>query len=127
MRKVVLFALWALSVASVYGQNVRETLKRDFLKAGSNYYAYQGPTRELTPPPSGEKPFYISSYSRHGSRYLIKAEEYDSPYLVLLKADSLGKLTELGQKALRLLGYLRDDASGRYGDLPPWVPYSISR
>ena len=119
MRKVVLFALWALSLASVYGQNVRETLKRDFLKAGSNYYAYQGPTRELTPPPSGEKPFYISSYSRHGSRYLIKAEEYDYPYLVLLKADSLGKLTELGQKALRLLGYLRDDASGRYGDLTP--------
>lgn len=39
MRKVVLFALWALSVASVCGQNVRETLKRDFLKAGSNYYA----------------------------------------------------------------------------------------
>ena len=119
MRKVVLFALWALSVTSVCAQNVREELKRDFLKAGSNYYAYQGPTRELTPSPSGEKPFYISSYSRHGSRYLIKAEEYDYPYQVLLKADSLGKLTELGQKALRLLGYLREDAQDRYGDLTP--------
>ena len=119
MRKMVLFALWALSAASLCAQNVRETLKRDFMKAGSNYYAYQGPTRALTAPPSGEKPFYISSYSRHGSRYLIKGEEYDYPYLTLLKADNLGKLSDLGQKALRLLGYLRDDARGRYGDLTP--------
>ena len=119
MRKVVLFALWALSLASVCAQNVRDQLKHDFLKAGSNYYTYQGPTRALTPTPAGYKPFYISSYARHGSRYLIKPEEYDNPYQVLLKADQAGKLTELGQKALRLLGYLREDASGRYGDLTP--------
>ena len=47
MRKVVLFALWALSLTCIDAQNVREQLKRDFLKAGSNYYAYQGPTRPL--------------------------------------------------------------------------------
>lgn len=119
MRKVILFALLALSAVSVFAQNVREQLKRDFLKAGSNYYAYQGPTRELTPAPSGYHPFYISTYARHGSRYLIKAEEYDKPYQVLLKASEAGKLTELGEKALRLLGYLHEDAKGRYGDLTP--------
>ena len=119
MRKVILFALLALSAVSVFAQNVREQLKRDFLKAGSNYYAYQGPTRELTLAPSGYHPFYISTYARHGSRYLIKAEEYDKPYQVLLKASEAGKLTELGEKALRLLGYLHEDAKGRYGDLTP--------
>lgn len=119
MRKVILFALWALSVSSVCGQNVREQLKRDFLKAGSNYYAYQGPTHMLTPAPLGYKPFYISTYARHGSRYLIKAEEYDAPYQVLKKANEAGKLSELGQKAFRLLGYMQEDARDRYGDLTP--------
>ena len=119
MRKVVLFALWALSLTCIDAQNVRDQLKRDFLKAGSNYYAYQGPTRELTPAPSGYKPFYLSSYARHGSRYLIKEQEYDYPYQVLQKADEAGKLTELGKKAFRLLGYLGEDATDRYGDLTP--------
>ena len=119
MRKVLLFALWALSLTCIDAQNVREQLKRDFLKAGSNYYTYQGPTQALTPAPDGYKPFYLSSYARHGSRYLIKASEYDSPYQVLQKADEAGKLTDLGKKAFKELGYLREDARERYGDLTP--------
>ena len=119
MRKVLLFALWALSITYVDAQNVREELKRDFLKAGSNYYTYQGPTKTLTPSPLGYKPFYLSSYARHGSRYLIKPDEYDYPYFVLQKANEAGKLTDLGKKAFKELGYLREDAQDRYGDLTP--------
>ena len=119
MRKVVLFALWALSVASVCAQNVREELKRDFLKAGSNYYAYQGPTRALTPAPAGLKPFYLSSYARHGSRYLINASDYEIPYNIMLKAHRQGKLTTLGEQAFDHLEMLYDEAKGRYGDLTP--------
>ena len=119
MRKVLLFALWALSITYVDAQNVREQLKRDFLKAGSNYYTYQGPTKTLTPSPLGYKPFYLSSYARHGSRYLIKPDEYDYPYFVLQKANEAGKLTDLGKKAFKELGYLREDAQDRYGDLTP--------
>ena len=119
MRKVVLFALWALSLTCIDAQNVREELKHDLLKAGSNYYAYQGPTRALSPSPAGYKPFYISTYARHGSRYLIKASEYDYPYNVLQKANEAGKLSELGHRALKQLGYLREDAKDRYGDLTP--------
>jgi len=119
MRKLLLFALLALTNTSVCAQNIREELKHDIIKAGSNYYAYQGPTRPLTPAPAGYKPFYLSSYARHGSRYLIKEQEYDYPYRELQKANEAGKLTELGQKAFRLLGYLGEDASGRYGDLTP--------
>ena len=119
MRKVVLFALWALSLTCIDAQNVREQLKRDFLKAGSNYYAYQGPTRALTPAPAGLKPFYISSYARHGSRYLINKKDYDAPYQVLLKAHQLGKLSSLGEQAFEELGLLYDEAKDRYGDLTP--------
>ena len=119
MRKVLLFVLCVWSLASVCAQNVRDQLKRDFLKAGSNYYAYQGPTHELTPPPAGEKPFYLSSYARHGSRYLINEKDYKDPYMVLLKAHNLGKLSRLGEKAFEELGLLYDEAKDRYGDLTP--------
>ena len=57
MRKVVLFALWALSVLTLTAQNARENLKRDLFKAGSNYYAYPQPSTLLTPAPKGKKPF----------------------------------------------------------------------
>ena len=119
MRKVVLFALWALSLTCIDAQNVREQLKRDFLKAGSNYYAYQGPTRPLSPTPAGYKPFYLSSYARHGSRFLINKKDYDAPYQVLLKAHQLGKLSSLGEQAFEELGLLYDEAKDRYGDLTP--------
>ena len=119
MRKVILFAIWALSLASASAQNVREELKRDFLKAGSNYYAYQGPTRTLTPAPNGYKPFYLSSYARHGSRFLINEKDYRTPYQVLLKAHKLGKLSSLGEQTFEELGLLYDEAKGRFGDLTP--------
>ena len=61
--------------------------------AASNYYAYPMPTKKLTPAPAGKRPFYISHYGRHGSRYLDNRKGYDIPYGYLHKGDSLGKLT----------------------------------
>ena len=119
MRKVVLFALWALSVLTLTAQNARENLKRDLFKAGSNYYAYPQPSTFLTPAPKGKKPFYVSTYARHGSRYLIKQKEYDIPYLWLRKASEQGKLSELGQKVYEQVSALHDEARNRYGELTP--------
>ena len=41
--------------------------------------------------------FYISTYMRHGSRYLIDPNDYRFPKQTLLKADSLNKLTATGK------------------------------
>ena len=117
MRKVLFFALWALISTPLSAQNVREQLKENLFKAGSNYFAYPAPAKKLTPAPGGKKPFYLSHYARHGSRYLIKAKDYDNPYNVLLKAQQQGKLSAEGQEVLRRVGVLRDEAEGRYGDL----------
>ena len=75
MRKVILLALCALSWSVLPAQNSREELKKDLFRAGSNYYAYPEPSTKLTPAPKGKKPFYISTYARHGSRFLIKEKE----------------------------------------------------
>ena len=119
MRKVILLALCALSWSVLPAQNSREELKKDLFRAGSNYYAYPEPSTKLTPAPKGKKPFYISTYARHGSRFLIKEKEYEWPYQVMLKAEQDGKLSEVGKQTLNQLGALREEAKDRYGELTP--------
>ena len=119
MRKIIFFALCAVFCTSLSAQNVREQLKEDLFKASSNYYAYPVPHRQPTPAPMGKKPFYLSHYARHGSRFMIKAKDYDYPYHVLRKAHELGKLSALGQQALERVESLREEAENRYGELTP--------
>lgn len=47
--------------------------------------------------PEGYEPFYISHYGRHGSRYVIDANQYEDVLDVLSQAAQDGKLTEVGQ------------------------------
>ena len=91
----------------------------DLFRAGSNYYAYPAPDVALTPAPKGKSPFYISTYARHGSRYLIRAKEYEEPYQLMKKAGDAGKLSELGKETLSQLADLREEARDRYGELTP--------
>jgi len=119
MRKIALFAFWLLSLQTLLAQNVREQLKSDIFKAGSNYYAYPSPSTNLAPAPKGKKPFYISTYARHGSRFLIRASEYEWPEAVLQKAHKRGKLSELGERTLQQLKVFHNEARDRYGDLTP--------
>ena len=80
--------------------------------------AYPNPHQhELTPAPEGKKPFYISHYGRHGSRYHNKPLTYEIPYQILAAADSLGKLTPLGVDVLHRLDLIRQDAKNHWGEL----------
>lgn len=120
MRKVLLIVLWAGVVMPFYAQSLRDELRDNIRCSASNYMAYPGPSQlHQTPPPPGKKPFYISHYGRHGSRYHNKAETYDNPYFIMAKADSLGKLTRLGRNVLHRLDVIRRDADGRWGELTP--------
>jgi hypothetical protein len=119
MRKMILIAFVAIISSGIWAQNVREELRANFDKAGSNYYAYPEPTEPLTPAPKGKKPFYISHYGRHGSRYLIHFREYDYPYATLQMADRQGKLSERGKKVFQEISLLREEAEGRLGELSP--------
>ena len=84
----------------------------------SGYLAYQEPTNiKYTKVPAGYKPFYISHYGRHGSRYHHSGDEYKYLFETLSKADSAQKLTELGKQALAYAKILANDAAPRAGDL----------
>ena len=90
---------------------------QDRHQMGSNYYAYPTPTAKYTKAPVGYKPFYISHYGRHGSRFHQPADHYHALYNTLAKADSAGKLTDLGKNLLERAKYLDEYAAPRAGDL----------
>lgn len=114
----LLLSSFILPLSSVKAQSPREEFKQNINKSGSNYYAYPGPEQhKLTPAPKGYTPYYISHYGRHGSRYLIGKNDYDRAWSVLLRADSLGKLTDYGKDVLRRVILLRNEADLRRGEL----------
>lgn len=105
--------------AQVY-RTAEEEIQRDIHCSASNHYAYPGPQQvRLTEAPEGMKPFYISHYGRHGSRFCTSKEQYQTPYAVLAKADSLGKLTDLGKDVLQRVAILKEEADLRWGELTP--------
>ena len=118
-RKIVFISLLTLCL-SVSAQQAKEDIRLNRLLVAGNYLAYPGPLQKsLTLAPKGYKPFYLSHYGRHGSRWLIGDRDYNQPVLMLERADSLGKLTSKGQEVLRDLRLLRDAAKGRDGELTP--------
>ena len=92
-------------------------LAQDRHQMGSNYYAYPTPNAKYTKAPAGYKPFYVSHYGRHGSRFDHTANDYHVLYNTLTKADSAGKLTELGKSLLERAKFLDEYAAPRAGDL----------
>lgn len=117
MKKTLFFLATIAFALSVDAQQSRQDIKANTNLAGSNYVAYPGPRKALTAAPEGYTPYYISHYGRHGSRYLIETGDYDKPYLMLMRADSLGKLTPTGQAVLDKVKLLREEARGRHGEL----------
>lgn len=119
MKTAIALAMPLLVSTTLMAQTPQEDFKRDVTLSASNYVAYRGPQKKLTPAPKGYKPFYLSHYGRHGSRYMIGSAAYDVPYFSLLKAKQEGKLTAKGEETLKKVILIRQDAKGRDGELTP--------
>lgn len=103
-----------LSVA----QSVIDLIKQRPSYASCNYDVYPDSiTAKLTPAPAGKKPFYISHYGRHGSRYISNRSGFDTPYYMMLHADSLDELTPTGQQVLQHMNNIMRNTEGRWGEL----------
>ena len=103
-----------LSVA----QSVIDLIKQHPSYASCNYDVYPDSiTAKLTPAPADKKPFYISHYGRHGSRYISNRSGFDTPYFMMLHADSLDELTPTGQQVLRHMNNIMRNTEGRWGEL----------
>ena len=116
MKKTA-FLLFLAVACFAQTDSIKTEITKDFRKMGSNYYAYPTPNAKYTKAPAGYKPFYLSHYGRHGSRFHQPADHYHALYNTLAKADSLGKLTDLGKSLLERAKYLDEYAAPRAGDL----------
>ena len=118
VKSLFIIAAGFCLAAPLNAQVTDEELAKHPEFTSSNYLVYPEPVNiKYTKVPAGYKPFYISHYGRHGSRYHHDSDEYKYIYKTLSKADSAGKLTELGKQALAYAKVLATDAAPRKGDL----------
>lgn len=123
MKKPVfsILLLWFATFSAVAQQpTAREEIMADVHRSASNYLAYPEPVGvKYTAAPKGYKPFYISHYARHGSRWLIGKDEYPAPVRRLRRAQRHGFLTPAGEQALAILDSVERMSHGRLGELTP--------
>lgn len=103
----------------VNAQTTFEEISADFNKAGGVYLAYPKVEAKQTPAPKGYKPFYVSHYGRHGSRYLLGDGDYQWIIQLMTKADAINGLTPLGKDVLQRLQLVWKETEGHGGDLTP--------
>lgn len=106
-----------LACTSLYGQNVSHSIRTDPRYSGGFYRSYPEPETDRTKIPKGYKPFYISHYGRHGSRWISSGAIYERTMRLLQEADKAGILTPSGKRLHALVRILYDDAEGRAGEL----------
>lgn len=118
-RLKTLAVVLAIFCLGVNAQTTFEEISADLNKAGGVYLAYPTVETKQTPAPKGYKPFYVSHYGRHGSRYLLGDRDYQWIIQLMEKAETVNGLTPLGHDVLKRLNMVWEEAQGRAGDLTP--------
>ena len=93
----VICTLLLAAVSFAQNYNVREEVLGDLRKAAGMEGPYRFDAPAPTPCPKGYKPFYISHYGRHGSRYSWTSMTYTELHRYLTDAREAGMLTPYGQ------------------------------
>ena len=124
--RTLLISLIALSFSfnfsygNGYGPKTIDTRKQIAAcpeKAGNIYYAYNFEEQKYTPAPKGYEAFYISHYGRHGSRWLLRENEYQDVKNIFIKAENRGLLTGLGKEVYSKVLEICEDGEDRFGEL----------
>ncbi len=115
--KLLTISLLVCAGALASAQTVRERQLADPEKTVGVYYLYPEPSEALTKAPKGYKPFYISHYGRHGSRYMSKYEDYAEVLGIMEAAYKAGALSDFGKDVYERVKTLSADAYDRGGEL----------
>lgn len=108
------------SLGPAQAQTVYDIIKKKPAYASCNYDTYPDSIpNNLTAPPPGKRPFYISHYGRHGSRYINKRSGYEIPYKMMVMAYEVRELTAIGDRVLNEMDMILEDSEDRWGDLTP--------
>ena len=120
-KKIFLIVLLLFSFLLVRGQraDVREEVFANPLRSYGNDFPYPAETYGQTPSPKGYKPFYISHYGRHGSRYYWESSFYKRIDSLLTDAHTRGILSEAGEEFYRQFSSLLPELTVRVTELTP--------
>ena len=121
MKKFFFLSLLMVFSLNVFAQKEEalRLLAENPDRAACNMHSYEFFPIEDTPAPKGFKPFYISHYGRHGSRYeqnttFARAAQQGFAYL-----DRLGLLTQEGKDLSEMVNAVVDAHKGMEGSLTP--------
>ncbi len=119
MKRHLLTGLFILAAIAASAQVIGKDEINDsnLFNFGGSMAEYLDPGVTYSKAPKGFKPFYLSHYGRHGSRYLLNDPQYTGPYNTLKEAYDKGVLTEFGKSVMDRLEIMKNDASGHLGDL----------
>lgn len=119
--KTILASLFlAVGVLTLSGKSIKSIadIPSTNLQGNLSPYPYvENEPPAQTPAPAGYEPFHIEHYGRHGSRWLIGANDYLIPVKRLESAERAGKLTSLGVRTLAELRRIQKESVGREGEL----------
>lgn len=119
MKRQLLTGLLLLAAIAINAEVIKKDEINDdnLFNFGGSMTEYLDPGVTYSKAPKGFKPFYLSHYGRHGSRYLLNDPQYSGPYNTLKEAYDKGVLTEFGKSVMDRLEIMKNDASGHLGDL----------
>ena len=121
-------ALMLMSTAAFsQNYNALNEVRENRLKAAGLEGAYRFEPQVQTKAPKGYKPFYISHYGRHGSRYAWTSKAYTTFVELLGDARDTGNLTEFGESFYsRFMDFYREPLANT-GDLVELGSYQHAR
>ena len=120
MKKFFLLSLLMIFSLNVFAQEeALRLITENPDRAANNMHSYEFFPIEDTPAPKGFKPFYITHYGRHGSRFeqnstFARAAQQGFAYL-----DRLGLLTQEGKDLWEKINTVVDAHRGMEGSLTP--------
>lgn len=117
-RKFIIISLAVFMAAlSAEAQSFREEIAENPDRAGTIFHYYEYATSPMTKVPRGYKPFYISHYGRHGSRYHSAGSIFKDAKVALDSARKTNMLTEEGIVLSLQLDTLWDEHMRMFGML----------
>ena len=119
MRKPILFLALAVCLNANAQDDALRLIAENPDRAANNMHSYEFQPIVDTKAPKGFKPFYISHYGRHGSRYEQNSTFARAAMEAFAYLDSLDMLTETGKALYADVNAVVEAHKGMEGSLTP--------
>lgn len=117
--RLITFFLTLLTASLLSAQTLQQRMLEDPKTGASIYKPYPSVEEGRITAPKGYKPFYISHFGRHGSRYQSRPSYFKPAIDAFDAAKAEGILTAQGEAMYSAIQTLCKEHEGMYGELAP--------